>query len=244
MSTARTRRDARRWPRHFLGLLREAHPDYVLVPTPRAELTECVRTGADGLRHSQTTIRIRGNYAHGFAVMLTSPLPCTRLRSPFVAGGRFDHNFLIADAFEHDLGRPLGHPDRPYGTHSCHHWRSNADDIVRGCTTNAERYLAPHYRTLFQRAAPELMALLEAAAAHLGELDTPAFAHAHTRAEFGFLDLSPKDLAGGGGPWFARAAPARHLDYIARNPELFRLERARFDAMLGLLDDLRRTVGG
>ena len=84
---------------------------------------------------------------HCFCLMLSPALAGPNMSSPLVAGGRFNHNHTIHDAFERDLQLPRA--EWPNGLHSTHEWRSGTEEIVRRCTSNAEAYLAPFYRRLF-----------------------------------------------------------------------------------------------
>lgn len=79
----------------------------------------------------------------------------------FWAGHRFDQNATIFKAFETELRAQVRGPGRLVGLSSSHSRRSGSDDIVRACTSNAERHLAPFYIAQIAAAQSILLELLD-----------------------------------------------------------------------------------
>jgi hypothetical protein len=230
------------WAPHFLGLLRESQPDYVINKKVRGIRVECLRPVEDGLIHSQNTICIHGIYRHGFAVLLSPAPPSSFLNSPFQAGGRLDDNFTIHRAFVRDLGAPSeNHPRTPHDSHS---WRSGTDDIVRKCTAAAEAHLPAVYRNWFRTAAPELLALLETTA-RLAPAWTTAPGPTESFVDLSLpdraaLDITVRDLANLRSPWYDRPKATRHALMVQCKPALFAAQLPYLDAMAGTLEAILR----
>jgi len=188
-----------KWPRHFLALLQEARADYGLNRAARGRFTECLRP-LGPVWYSQSTVRIRGQYSHCFAVTLTDEVG-PLLNSPFWAGARFDQHHTIFRAFERDLGAIVRGTDRQPGLHSTHSRRTGADSIVRQCTALAEQHLAPRYLAELKRGAPALMRVLEVLIDTPGLLDEPDFLGAFARPLPDSRDLSWRHFANPPNEW-------------------------------------------
>lgn len=158
MRSKRPPSEKRAWPNTFLSLVRERYHDYEINLADKYNCTELHRD-VEGLLHMQSTYW-SNQYHHCFAVSLTLLSP-GHLNSPFWAGARFDHNNTIFWAFERDLNAVVRGPNRMHGLHSSHDQRSGFVEIVKQCTTNAELYLAPHYRRTLVAAAPLLLRCIE-----------------------------------------------------------------------------------
>lgn len=234
MRTSRPKDETRRWPAFFLSLLRERHPDYAPNAAAKGVLTECLRPAGDGLVWSQSTVWLRG-YHHCFAVLL-APAVGGPLFSPFVAGGRFDHNRTIATAFERDLELPPRRPDRPRGLHSTHDWRDGTEEIVRSCTANAEAHLAPHYRRVVLGARPLLVELVAAARRHARDLDDPAFVARYAPHRAACLDVRMEDLAAPRAEWARIPAAEWGAALVAANAELYRAQLPYLDELASALE--------
>ena len=187
------------WPAQFLALLQDDRPDYVLNRAAKGRFTECLRE-VGPVWYSQSTVRIRGQYSHCFAVTLTDDF-ATCLNSPFWAGARFNQHHTIFEAFERDLGATVRGVGRHPGLHSTHSRRIGTDSIVRQCIANAEQHLAPRYFAELQRGAPLLMRVLEVVMARPGLLDDPDFIRAYAHRLSDSRDLSWRHFADPPGEW-------------------------------------------
>jgi hypothetical protein len=124
-----------------------------------------------------------------------TPLVTHHLNSPFWLGARFDHDHTIFLAFERDLGLPVRGPGAISGLHSTHRWRKGTDDIVRRCTANAEKYLAPQYLAELRRAGPPLLDVVRFLCENPGILDDQRFLASYYRPLQGSRDLSLRHFA-------------------------------------------------
>jgi len=221
-----------KWPQQFLGLLHEAYPDYGLNRAAKGRFTECLRRHGP-VWYSQSTVCIRGQYSHCFAVTLTDTFT-TYLNSPFWAGARFDQQHTIFWAFERDLGTAVRGEGRHQGLHSTHSRRAGTDSVVRQCTANAERHLAPRYFAELQRGAPLLMDVLEVLMAKPGLLEDPDFLAAYTHALSEARDLSWRHLANPPGEW-ARFGPDLPKVLAASCKEKFAPHALEFERIHGQL---------
>jgi hypothetical protein len=148
------------WPRQFLALVREKFPQYELNDCVRWPCTELVRE-VDGLYHSQSSFRSDGGYySHYFAVSACPP-PARPASSPFMAGARFGSGCDIWNDFTNDLNALTIGPNRIRGIQSDHRRRPGSQDIVRGCTANAETHLGPLHRKTLANAAPVLLRCID-----------------------------------------------------------------------------------
>jgi hypothetical protein len=230
------------WPRLFLSLIRERHADYTLNPLAKGMTTECLRRDSRGWYFSQNTVcASRSDYYHGFALLLAPPL-IPYLCSPYVAGGRFDHNYTIDRAFADELGLGPGSPNRPR-VHSTHSRRKGAEDIVRRCTANAETYLAPLYETMLVRAAPSLLRLTEDAIQIRLTYSAEDLAVRFVSMRKCCLDLRLEDFASQSHPFFALPEPDRHFALAGFVPEIFDALDPHFPDILATLAALASSGG-
>jgi hypothetical protein len=222
----------------FLSIVRGHQPDYQLNHQARGARTECVRRAEGEWYTSQNSICIRGRYSHGFALLLAPPLTDPYLFSPYVAGGRFDHNNAIAVAFERQLGLGPRNPDRPKGVHSTHERRAGAEEIVRGCTANAEIHLAPYYAAMLARAAGLLLRLTEDVVGIRKTEPAAGLASRYSEMRAATLNLRLEDFAGSPHPFFTLPEPHRHYALAGFQPELFNALEPHFSEILATLSRL------
>jgi len=221
-----------RWPKAFLSLLQDAFPEYELNRLARGTRTECLRVER-GVFFSQNTICLHGQYHHCFAVSLTRLLTPT-LYSPFWTGARFDHDHTIFWAFERDLGLPVRGPDAISGLHSTHQWRRGTDDIVRKCTANAEKYLAPHYLAELVRARPLLLDVVGFLTENPTVLHDEGFLASYRRPLEDSRDLSLRHFA---------HAPQEWGPFESELPQVLSATCAhKFRPHLSELDDIYRRL--
>lgn len=154
------------WAKMCLGILQRIHPDYEKNKLIKGTTLEFIRRHESGLHISHNFIRIRTSYRQGFALLFSPRQPWERLHSPFVCGGRFDHNFDVRAAFQRDLGAGR--------ITSSHEWRSNTPRLVEVCFEAAERQLLPHYVAVIARGAEALIRLYTTARDLLEQLELPA----------------------------------------------------------------------
>jgi hypothetical protein len=224
------------WPRLFVSLLRETYPAYNLNKLARGTRTECLCRVENGLLYSQNTCCHRGEYNHCFGVALSPALSDPCLDSPFFAGSRFDHNSTIFDAVTSELG--LQRADWPPGLHSTHQLRTGAEDIVRRCTANAQRYLAPFYCAMARRAKQALGELVDVLRCKAEDLDDPAFIAAHARDRHLCLNFSMATLADPPTEWWALGAPRRYEALLAAVPDLFKRQVPYLEEVAAVVEQL------
>lgn len=148
------------WPKQFLAMVREKFPQYELNDCVRWPCTELVRE-VDGLFHSQSSYRSDGgHYSHYFAVFAHSPV-ARPASSPFMSGARFGGGCDIWNDFRSDLPALTSGPNRIRGIQSDHRRRPGSEDIIRGCTANAEAHLSPLHRKTLTKAAPILLRCID-----------------------------------------------------------------------------------
>lgn len=138
----------------FEAALREVHPDYNRNKSVRGIRTEFLRELAPGVYASHNALCKRGRYYHGFCLTLHRELPSPYLHSPFIAGGRFDHNRSVNMAIQRDIGRHIILSDS-------HEFRRGCEQIIQRCTAVAEAVLLPHYCSVFQQSREALHALAQ-----------------------------------------------------------------------------------
>lgn len=144
----------------------------------------------------------------------------SHLNSPFWAGGRFDHNHTIFQAFEHDLGVQVRGPNKIPGLQSTHAHRPGFAEIVEQCTANAEIHLAAHYRRTLATAAPLLLRCVELIAQDPRIL-TDKVRRSHNAEVARSIDLCARDFANRPKAW--RDIPESELPeaIIASAPDKF-----------------------
>jgi hypothetical protein len=159
-----------KWAEAFEQTLQRVNPDYRLNKDYRKQLLECIRQDAAALFLSQNCVRINDNYSHCFAILLTSARLSLVLRTPFVLGSRFDHNYTIAHAYNRDYRAGMKWHVAPQ------EWHSNYRATIRGTrqwgeTTarSAEEHLYPLYVDRIINGAERLLSLFQDAALYLRE---------------------------------------------------------------------------
>jgi len=154
MRLSQPRGEAAEFQAMLEAALATIHPDYTRNKSVRGVRTEYLRELAPGLYASHNAYCLKGRYYHGFCVTLHRELPTPYLHSPFIAGGRFDHNHAINLAIQRDLGTHIILSDS-------HEFRRGCDRIISRCTSEAEKILLPHYMSVFDGAKDALKSLAE-----------------------------------------------------------------------------------
>ncbi len=154
MRLSRPKGEAEEFESMFGSVVRDIHPDYERNKAVRGIRTEFLREVVPGCYASHNVLCKNGRYYHGFCITLHQDLPDLYLHSPFVAGGRFDHNHSVNMAIQRDLGRHVILSDS-------HEFRKGYERIILRCTAEAEVLLLPHYLSVFQRSKEALRALAE-----------------------------------------------------------------------------------
>lgn len=210
------------WPKHFLSLVRELSPSYVLNTRVRGTRTECLRELIPGgVFVSHNTFCLRGTYHHCFGLALSTALPDPFLLSPLFIGGRFDHNLGIAMSFMRHVGlTPEDRRKRGMSWHDTHQWRGGTDDIVRRCTQTAEQYLLPFYLDRIKASADSVRDLLTyiSGALVLPEHELRRLAGAVDPRS---LDLSLYELTDPAHSWQKHPVPDRYYALLLAKSRLF-----------------------
>lgn len=136
------------------------HPDYNRSRGAKGIRYEYIREVEEGLYAIHSALCKRGMYHHCFCLSMHAAHAGPNLYSPFTIGGRCDHNYTILHGCRRDLGLVGAEPGHPYRLSTSHQWRKGADDIIRRCTSEAERLLLPHYRSVWLETRPILQAMI------------------------------------------------------------------------------------
>lgn len=198
---AEQKRSPAEWAKMCRRFATALDPAYEQNKAVKGSLLELVRRDATGLHASHNFIRVRDTYHQGFAVLFSPRQSDLHLESPFVCGGRFDHNFDVRKAFASDLGVERRDP-RLAGWTSRHEWRSNTPQLLERCFAAAEAHLFPHYRAVLARGAESLARLYTSGHELLQKLNLPEepsvaevkadpFAPVYAKAMG--LDVDPRD---------------------------------------------------
>ena len=141
-------------------LLVQVADGYQKNPLARGTRCEYLRQVLPGIFASHSTICRRGRYYHCFAITLHKELSDPFLLSPFVAGGRFDHNYSINMAFQRDLSRNPRSLVNPFRLSDSHEMRKGAESIILKCATEAENHLLPFYMKILRKSKSTLLELI------------------------------------------------------------------------------------
>jgi hypothetical protein len=136
------------------------HPDYKRSRAAKGIRHEYIREVDEGLYAIHSTLCKQGVYHHCFCLSMHAAHAGSNLYSPFTIGGRSDHNYSILEGCRRDLGLVGAEPGHPYRLSTSHQWRKGADDIIRRCTSEAERLLLPYYRSVWLETRPILQAMI------------------------------------------------------------------------------------
>jgi hypothetical protein len=156
----------------FEDLLLRHSVGYIKNAFAKGTRTEFIKEIQNGIFASHSSFCHRGRYNHCFAVILHKELSDPYLNSPFVAGGRFDHNYGINMAFQRDLKRSPLDKLNPLRLSDSHEMRKGFEQIIEKCIIESEKYLLPFYLTILKLASSMLIELINT---HLkiGSLTTP-----------------------------------------------------------------------
>lgn len=251
MTPAISERTPRAWAKECLEILRDISANYSVNREASGRFIEFVRKDSSGLYVSQNFIRIRDDYHLCFGLSFTTRLS-RPLKSPLVAGSRFDHNRTIWRQFLDDLGVRRGDSGYPSGIWSFGPWRSNTmENLARGLAVN-EQYLYPFYREALKAGRPRLIRLLEAARRLVPVLDSALPVADHTElgvketpselSRLASAPISALAIARGGEIYcgFGPQSNTVNLDEIAPEAvilafnEVFLPERDRLDELLSI----------
>lgn len=163
--TARERTPAA-WAEGCLASARKLHADYALNPLVDGARIELLRPDPSGLRVSLNFVLEDDTYHLGFALLL-SDRPSDSLRTPLLAGARFDSRRSIERQYLDDFALRRADPDParrpPAGLWSCGEWRSNTLPLVERGLAAAEEGLLPRYLAELRAGAARLARVLERA---------------------------------------------------------------------------------
>jgi len=172
---ANEKRTTAAWRKAVHSILRrEVHPDYEVNRAVRGRFVEFTRrVDVSGILASYSFVRVRDCYYSSFAVTLglwSYPV----LRTPFMAGSRFDSNRTIHQLFDQDFGVRRGAEGfPPSGVWSFGEWRNNTLELLEDRLAAAETHLLPRYLAALRSVRPRLVEFVELGAELCDTFDGP-----------------------------------------------------------------------
>lgn len=153
--------EAVEFQKRFEEIVRARRPDYERNKLVRGIRLEYLRELLPGVFASHNVLCKKGTYYHGFCITLHRELSDPYLISPFVVGGRFDHNNSTKTAFFRDVELNRKSPFGGVTFSDSHSYRKGWDSIVDKCTRVAEDQLLPHYFAQLRQYKAPLLHLVE-----------------------------------------------------------------------------------
>ena len=106
---------------------------------------EYLRELLPGVLASHNVLCKKGTYYHGFCITLHKEMPTPYLISPFVLGGRFDHNNSAKMAYCRDVEPHQKWPCGYENFSDSHNYRTGWEQLVERCLRVAEEKMLPFY---------------------------------------------------------------------------------------------------